>query len=117
MRKGFVAVAVAGATALSIGLAGPASADSFTNRKAPGGTYSYNDGLDRFCVHGTYQTSISVKLVPISRSGPTVTVGDYSNRGACSTALARAYEDTRYKAVITSYTRSGTSTKVDYFWS
>lgn len=116
MHKRLAALAAAGACALSIGLAGPASANSF-DRPAPGGSYSYNDGLDRFCVHGGFSSSISVRLVPVSRSGPSVTVSDYWNRGACSSALVRAYEDTRYKAVVTSYTRSGTSTSVYYFWS
>lgn len=112
MMKKLLKTAVVGVSvaAASLALATPASANSFS-KNVGDGTVSYDDGGDRFCVTAFNSEGarwVQVKLVPISRSGPSPTIKDYNNYyghsgSTCSTALSTAYEDTYYRADITSY--------------
>ena len=124
--KAGVAVVVAAATLPLI--AGPALANSFS-RDIYQGTFSYNDGEDRFCAHADEvnindRAVISVTLTPYDTSrGPTISFSDVDYAGATCRSLATAYEDTYYKAVVkslVSFDRDGTSTydtKVVSFYS
>ncbi|MFG2005123.1 hypothetical protein ACGFNU_38860 [Spirillospora sp. NPDC048911] len=105
------AVVGAGVATACFALAQPALANSFS--KAVGdGTVSYNDDSDSFCAQA-YNTeglrSVTVKLTPISGSGPSHHWTDknvnYSggNSGPTCRSLATAYEDTQYRAEIWSY--------------
>ena len=114
--KAGVAVVVAAATLPLI--AGPALANSFS-RDIYQGTFSYNDGEDRFCAHADEvnindRAVISVTLTPYDTSrGPTISFSDVDYAGATCRSLATAYEDTYYKAVVkslVSFDRDGTST-------
>lgn len=111
------ATAVIAGSALALG-APAASANSFNNWIL-GGNYSYADGTDSFCVHAVSTNStVSATLTAVSRSGPTRVVSDDSDyRGGSCTSLARAYEDTRYKAVVTSWVNGKRDIKTTYFWS
>lgn len=103
LKTAVVGVTVAAAT---FALAQPALANSFT-KNVGDGTVSYDDGADRFCVTaftGEGSRWVRVKLDAISRSGPEPTITDYSSSsGATCASLATAYEDTQYRATITSY--------------
>ena len=124
--KAGVAVVVAAATLPLI--AGPALANSFS-RDIYQGTFSYNDGEDRFCAHADEvnindRAVISVTLTPYDTSrGPTISFSDVDYAGATCRSLATAYEDTYYRAVVkslVSFDRDGTSTydtKVVSFYS
>ncbi len=85
----------------------PASANSFNGRIYQG-SYSYNDGEDRFCLRADEvnirdRAIITVTLTPYDTSrGPTITFSDIDYAGRECRSLARAYEDTRYKAAIKS---------------
>ncbi|MFI9554665.1 hypothetical protein [Nonomuraea endophytica] len=111
MMKNLLKTAVVGVTvaAASFALAQPALANSFS-RNVGDGTVSYNDGTDSLCV-AAFNTEgarwVKVKLVPLSRPGPSPTITDnnnyYGHTGNTCGSLATAYEDTRYRADITSY--------------
>ncbi|MFI7442854.1 hypothetical protein [Nonomuraea indica] len=111
MMKKLLKTAVVGATvaAATFALSQPALANSFT-KNVGDGTVSYSDADDRFCAQA-FNTEgprwVRVKLVPISRSGPSPTITDYNNSyghsGSTCTSLATAYEDTHYRADITTY--------------
>ncbi|MFI6291849.1 hypothetical protein ACIBEJ_09715 [Nonomuraea sp. NPDC050790] len=112
MMKNLLKTAVVGVTvaAATFALAQPALANSFS-RNVGDGTVAYDDGGDRFCA-AAFNTEgarwVRVKLVPISRPGPSPEITDRNNYyghsgNTCTTALATAYEDTRYRADITSY--------------
>ncbi|MFI6516035.1 hypothetical protein ACIBF1_10790 [Spirillospora sp. NPDC050679] len=102
----------AGIATACLAFAQPALANTFS--KAVGdGTVSYNDSTDQFCAQA-YNTeglrSVTVKLTPISGSGPshhwTDKNSNYSSggtSGATCRSLATAYEDTQYRAEIWSY--------------
>jgi hypothetical protein len=121
-----VAAVVAAATLPLV--AGPALANSFT-KDIYQGSFSYNDGEDRFCAHADEvnindRAVISVTLTPYNSSrGPTISFSDVDYAGATCRSLATAYEDTYYKAVVkslVSFDRDGTSTydtKVVSFYS
>lgn len=97
------ALAVAGVTA------GPASAKSF-DKGVYQGKVSYKDGKDRFCVRAKEKNIhdravVKVTLKPYnSARGPLVKLADVDTPGGQCKSLARAYEDTRYRAVIKSLT-------------
>ncbi len=99
-----------GTAAMTFTLAQPASANSFGPVSVGDGTVSYNDGTDSFCAQA-YNTEgarwVEVKLVPISRSGPSPSWRDnnnyYGHSGSTCRSLATAYEDTYYRADIKSY--------------
>jgi hypothetical protein len=111
MMKNLLKTAVVGVTvaAATFALAQPALANSFSTNVGDG-TVSYNDGEDRLCAQA-FNTEgarwVRVTLVPLSRSGPSPTITDrnnyYGHSGSTCTSLATAYEDTRYRADITSY--------------
>jgi hypothetical protein len=108
MMKNVLKTAVVGATvaAATFALSQPALANSFT-RNVGDGTVSYDDASDRFCAEA-FRTEglrkVRVKLVPISRSGPSPTIEDSSSTsGATCGSLATAYEDTQYRADISTY--------------
>jgi len=111
MMKNLLKTAMVGATvaATTFALAQPALANSFS-RNVSDGTVSYDDGGDRFCAQAFNSEGarwVRVQLVPISRSGPSPTITDYNNyyghSGSTCTSLATAYEDTQYRADITTY--------------
>lgn len=111
--------AAVAAAALTLPLAAaPASANSFSGRIYQG-SYSYDDGADRFCVHADEvnirdRAVVSVTLTPFDSSrGPVVRLADVDTPGRDCASLARAYEDTHYRAVIKSllsFDRLGGST-------
>ncbi len=110
------------ASAASLVLAQPAFANSFTT-STQGGTASYTDGSDSFCVHA-YDSEgarwVRAVLKPLNGVGPTPTIYDANNdtTGNCG-SLATAYEDTNYRATITAYwgETGTTTTKIVDFWS
>jgi hypothetical protein len=121
MKKLFrTAVVGIGVAAACLGLTQPAWANSFSKGLVDG-SISYRDNGDRFCAHA-YDTggsrSITVKLTPISRSGPHFHWTDTNifydagaPTGVCK-SLARAHEDTRYRAEVwTYYAKRGTTVK------
>lgn len=113
MRNVVRAAAVTvGAAALSLSLAQPASAASWGPLNVGDGTVSYNDGADRICVkayNSEGARQVKVTLTRLNKAGPSgFSVIDKNNYyghsgNTCSTALSRAYEDTQYRAVITTY--------------
>ncbi len=117
LRTAVVGVGVAVAC---LGLTEPAWANSFSKGLGDG-SVSYVDSSDRFCAQA-YNTggarSITVKLTPISRSGPSFRWTDtniYYDAGAptgvCK-SLGRAHEDTRYRAEVWTYAATrGTTIK------
>lgn len=124
MKKTRALVASALASVALVGgiAAQPAEANSFASAPAQGGYYSYKDGYDRFCVRATTPGyRLVAELSPVRAGhGPSFTVtnrwDDY--RTECSTALARAYEDTKYKVIVRSYYNGVyKSSKTDYFFS
>lgn len=109
---GFRTLGAAGliaASALAVS-SGPASAE-LAPWTAAGGTYSYKDATDKFCVKAnTGDYTISARLVNIDtrypqRLSPDFKVGDTGETasGNC-VSLARAYENTHYRAVVKSST-------------
>ena len=118
-KSAIVAIA---ASAASLALAQPALANSFTT-STQGGTASYNDGTDSFCVHA-YDSEgarwVKAVLKPLNGVGPKPTSYDANDdtAGACG-SLATAYEDTKYRATITAYwgETGTTTTKVVDFYS
>jgi len=110
---GAAAVAMAAVALTAI----PASANSF-NDSLPGGTFSYNDGADSFCVTAANKATISVTLTAISPAGPTRTVSDsWEDAGGHCVSLATAYEDTYYKASVHTTTPSAGYDTVRRFYS
>lgn len=106
------AVVGAGVAAACLALAQPALANSFS--KAVGdGTVSYTDSTDQFCAQAYNSEglrSVTVKLTPVSGSGPThhwtdknINYSSGGTSGATCRSLATAYEDTQYRAEIWSY--------------
>jgi hypothetical protein len=123
MRKTAKAAAVAtGIAAVSLLLAQPALANSFSE-STQGGTASYTDSSDSFCVHAYNSEGsrwVKAVLKPLNGVGPTVTVYDANNdTGNNCGSLATAYEDTKYRATISAYwgETGTTTTKVVDFWS
>ncbi|MBE7372916.1 hypothetical protein [Dermacoccus barathri] len=115
MKKPWTTVsAVSGALIVAGTMAPAAQANSFNGRFGPVQTYGYNDAADSFCVDSRIDPHwISATLTPVSRSGPTRTVTAQGGSWNC-TSLSRAYEDTRYRAVITG---DGGGTRTVYFYS
>lgn len=115
-------IAAIGASAISLVIGQPAFANSFT-ASTQGGTASYNDGTDSFCVHA-YDSEgarwVRAVLKPLNGVGPSPTIYDANNdtTGNCG-SLATAYEDTKYRATISAYwgETGTTTTKVVDFWS
>ncbi|WP_067484074.1 hypothetical protein [Actinomadura hibisca] len=112
--KKLLRTAAVGAGIATVGLtfAQPALANTF-NKAVGDGTVSYNDTTDQFCAQA-YNTeglrSITVKLTPISQSGPSHNWTDKNSNyasggtsGATCRSLSSAYEDTQYRAEIWSY--------------
>lgn len=106
------AAVTVGAAALCLSLAQPASAASFGPINVGDGTVSYNDTYDRLCA-SAYNSEgarqVKMTLTRLNQAGPSgFSVVDknnyYGHSGStCSTALSSAYEDTYYKAVVTTY--------------
>ncbi|WP_433474198.1 hypothetical protein ACQPZP_36375 [Spirillospora sp. CA-142024] len=124
------AVVGVGAATVCFALAQPALAGSFS-KNVGDGTVKYTDSTDKFCaqarnfggmpVEGTRRT-VTVKLTPISGSGPRYKWTDeygWKNGskksktwGATCRSLATAYEDTKYRAEVWSYWENrGTTVK------
>lgn len=101
------ATVLVGAALTASAAALPAEAASFGPRYVPGGNYSYNDGKDSFCVNNAGPgTSIYVTLTPSStKRGHVHEVSSIYAKGERTkcVSLARAYEDTRYTASVTSF--------------
>ncbi|MFI0447006.1 hypothetical protein [Actinomadura sp. 6N118] len=106
------AVVGTGVATACLALAQPALANSFS-KNVGDGTVSYKDDSDQFCAHA-FNTeglrSVTVKLTPVSGSGPThhwtdknVNYSSGGTSGATCRSLATAYEDTQYRAQIWSY--------------
>jgi len=125
--KNLLKTTVVGGTiaAACVALASPALANSVSKGYGDG-TIAYTDSSDSFCAHA-YNTeglrSVTVKLTPLSRSGPaphwTDKNSNYSSggtSGATCASLATAYEDTQYRAEVWTYWgERGTTIKVDNF--
>ena len=115
-----IATVVAAATLPLV--AGPALANSFS-KDIYQGSFSYNDGEDRFCAHADEvnirdRAVIEVTLTPYNTSrGPTISFSDVDYAGATCRSLATAYEDTYYKASIHSTTPSGAYSTTEKFYS
>lgn len=110
------ATAVIAGTALAIG-APTASANSIATTRVAAGTYQYSDYNDSFCATANRGNSvITVTLTAVSRSGPTKVFSAEDGGRACG-SLAKAYEDTKYKAVISSWVNGARSSKTVYFYS
>lgn len=104
MKFGMRTTAVAVLSVATFAVAPAAMANSFSGGNG-GGSYSYDDGHDQFCVHALdrAQDWISVTLTPVDRSrGPVKTVGAEDGGSQCA-SLATAYEDTKYVAHITGF--------------
>ncbi|WP_433475435.1 hypothetical protein ACQPZP_43445 [Spirillospora sp. CA-142024] len=113
------AVVGAGVVTACLSIAQPAWANSFTKRVVDGGV-SYNDNADKFCA-AAFNTggprTVTVKLTAISRSGPSPKwtdknrYYDHTLNTTCR-SLAGAYEDTKYRAEVWTYSANrGTTVK------
>ena len=115
------AVLVAGVSALSLFVVQPALANSI-NVSTQGGTATYNDGTDSFCVtayNSEGRRWVKAVLRPLNGVGPAPTVFDENNdAGGNCASLATAYEDTKYRATISAYwgeTGTTTAKVVDFY--
>lgn len=106
--------------ALIAGTALPAAANSHSGSR-PGGGWNYADQTDTYCVKANgVNGSINVKLTPLNPTRGVVrsthhSTGDSVSRGC--TSLAQAYEDTKYRADVTTWYNGKTYSHTYYFWS
>lgn len=115
LKSSFVVALVAGIT---LALAPAAPANSFSTTISDVGSYSYDDGADRFCVkayNGSQFRYIQAELKPVNGVGPSRFFSDDStDSGSNCVGLATAYEDARYKAVVAA---SLFTNRTAYFYS
>jgi hypothetical protein len=106
MRTTAKLLAAAGVVVAMVMSAGPAYANSFS-WNVGAGVVSYNDGTDQICADaytGGGTRIVEVRLVPLSRPGPSYTWTDSNSSGAATCrSLATAYEDTQYRATVRTY--------------